>query len=295
MPIRPVEAEEAIVLKNILGRDVSDFVHEISNYDLAHAIKRHSDDSIEATRGQVAITPEDLKKIPEIISDYDAIRPGSVSSAGRKSVIYEKRVNGNIFYVEVVHQGKKTLLGKTMWKEPSRNLVTKNVPQYTSEIEPGLSPSASSLTSDIIKGNDGQGGNFKRGIEPLEIQAINYGLGKGSIKHAPDALNKPEFTAANLMTKALSGSEVIPYTGKGFGGIHGFSDGRRVYLNANSKQPMLYIAGHELVHNIESANPEAFARLSQIIREHVADNAGLSAHYAKMGYAAKDIPKGINC
>ena len=70
-------------------------------------------------RGQLAITAEDLKAIPYILTDYDNIRKGT-SKDGRPSIIFEKRVDGTVNLVEVVAGGRK-IAAKTMWKNPLRD------------------------------------------------------------------------------------------------------------------------------------------------------------------------------
>lgn len=106
---------------------------------------RHGNAKAEAARGQIPITKEDLKRIPYILNSYDAIGAGGNTNRGQ-TLIYQKQVNGTVYYVEMVHKGRGVLRSKTMWKKPSRGLVTNNRPAaFTSETEPGLIPSKSSI------------------------------------------------------------------------------------------------------------------------------------------------------
>lgn len=139
--------------------------------------------------------------------------------------------------------------------------------------------------------------NLKRASESPEIKGLKglnkrlkgfFRLGEG-VEHAPEALNVPEFKAANELSKTLSGREIIPF--KGRDDLHGVSDGKNIYVNANTKQPILYVTSHEITHHMETANPAAYSRLEQIVREHIADNEGLTQHYESRGYKAGEIPK----
>ena len=138
--------------------------------------------------------------------------------------------------------------------------------------------------------------NMKRSAQPPEIQALNEGIQKkigpfalGKVEHAPEALKDPVMAAANKMAQALTGKDIIFF--KGRLNIHGVSDGERVFVNASSKQPHLYLASHEIAHNIEGNSPETFERLYQIVKDHVSDVPGIRAHYEKLGYTIDNLPR----
>ncbi|MCG8403133.1 MAG: hypothetical protein MJA84_16300 [Firmicutes bacterium] len=162
LPLRKVTAGEASIIKDLIGTDVAGYIHELSNYDLRHAIKKHGIAKVEAARKQVALTEDDLKRIPEIISSHDGIEKGSTKQ-GRKSVVYWKRINGEIFYVEVVLPKEGKLRSKTMWKKSTAvDHAAPEAPRhYTSE--PDRSPT-SSTTSNIRAGQTDvkQGENVKK-------------------------------------------------------------------------------------------------------------------------------------
>lgn len=65
----------------------------------------------------------------------DRIRPGT-EKGGRKSAVFEKRVNGLIEAVEIVASDDGRLLNMTMWKRPSAavgDAQSETVPANTSE------------------------------------------------------------------------------------------------------------------------------------------------------------------
>ncbi len=108
------------------------------------------------------------------------------------------------------------------------------------------------------------------------------------VEHAPEALEKPDFQAANTLAKTISGREIIPF--KGTSGFAGAQTEGKILLNADMKEPVLYIANHEIAHTIKANSPETYSRLEQIVREHVADSDGLRTHYESFGYKPEDIP-----
>ena len=106
-----VTPEEAKRIKDKTGFEVGGYEHTID----AAAI-RHINDGHGSASGPLAITAEDIKRIPEIIADPDDIEP-SVSKRGENTIRYKQRFNGTVCYVEVVGKGKKRLATKTMYKE----------------------------------------------------------------------------------------------------------------------------------------------------------------------------------
>lgn len=99
--------------------DLSEFEHCVDNYGIKHALKEHGDNKREALRGQIAITENDFRNIPEILKDYDNIS-ASKTRNGRDAIVYSKKMNdGSIVYVEEIRTGKKRLSLQTMYKRKS--------------------------------------------------------------------------------------------------------------------------------------------------------------------------------
>ncbi|MBP8016805.1 hypothetical protein KAZ01_02245 [Candidatus Gracilibacteria bacterium] len=99
-------------------------------------INSHGDVQIENKRGQIAITDNDIKLLPLILNSYDNITIGKEQD-NVKSVKYEKKVNGNIYFVEVLLPRKNELLGKTLWKKKrsaATDALSKTTASHTSEI-----------------------------------------------------------------------------------------------------------------------------------------------------------------
>jgi len=151
-----VTPDEAARIKKLIGIDVIGYRHEINSNDLRHSLKAHGNKEKEARRNppQIAITVNDLKMIPKIIQDYDDILKGS-TEGGRKSIIYKKKVNGFIYYAEVVLKNKGILSGKTMWKRPSGSADA-------SSLTPGNTPI--SATSHGLKVSIGE---IEKPVKPI--------------------------------------------------------------------------------------------------------------------------------
>ena len=153
--IRPVNSKEAGIIWGLINENVKNAKHEISADDVRHMLKQHGDPKKESARGQIAITPKDIKRIPDIIDRYDAIESGSVDRNGRKSIRYIKTDNGTTTYVEVLVKKAGVLSGKTMWKTPSGR-VNAIRPDHTSKTATGpgapdhnLTPSPENVKSEV--------------------------------------------------------------------------------------------------------------------------------------------------
>lgn len=143
LDLREVTSNEVKTVQGLINKDITGYVHQLDNYNLRHAIK-HSDTAKETKRGNLPITADDLKVIPTIIDSPDLIT--TKIDKGRNSLRYQKRVNGVIYFVEVVDDKGKKLTAKTMWKKPSRTSHDSGtILPYTSETEPGLTSSNTTI------------------------------------------------------------------------------------------------------------------------------------------------------
>jgi hypothetical protein len=97
--------------------DVSGFRHTVDASEARHVVKKHGDPAREGRRGQLAITGEDWAMIPEILARPDTIS-ASLAKRGRlPSLVYEKRVDGYVLYVEEIRTGVRTFAAKTIYKK----------------------------------------------------------------------------------------------------------------------------------------------------------------------------------
>lgn len=121
-------------IKSLLGIDVKNRKHVLADNDIRHMINQHGNQEIESRHGQIAITKEDIKNIPEIINNPDNIIKGTDNKLGQ-TIRYIKRYNDHTTYVvEVVPDNSNALIIKTMWKKPS-TLTNSIAPSSTSETQ----------------------------------------------------------------------------------------------------------------------------------------------------------------
>lgn len=95
----------------------------VDTTQLQHALGGHGEGR-ELAEGQIPLTKADLRKIPDVLSDYDEIVPGKGVKDGKKNnaVIFKKKFeDGTLACVEIDQYSEKRksriLRFKTMWKE----------------------------------------------------------------------------------------------------------------------------------------------------------------------------------
>ena len=156
-------------IQQLLGKDVSNKQHVLNDNNIRRILNDHGDPKIESERGQIAVTKEDIQKIPDILENPDYILKGTKNKDGEAVRYVKEYTNNNTFVVEVIPDKSNNLIIKTMWKKPialadnsmlpaSTSKTQGNLVDYTSnKIGSNLPPTTSnSQTSSVVNG----GSNF---------------------------------------------------------------------------------------------------------------------------------------
>lgn len=109
--------EEAVQEASRHGLDIAGYQHVIDTDAVKHIISRHSDPKIEKTRGQHAITDNDLETIADVVSTPDKRIYGMKTKDGLDVITSIKRMqDGTMALVEEVRRGRRKLAVKTLRK-----------------------------------------------------------------------------------------------------------------------------------------------------------------------------------
>jgi len=129
-----VDSHEAVQLKNKTGLELLEYTHSIENYTIKHILKKHGNANSEESRGQEAITQEEIFQIPEILYRPDTIEYAGKNKKNLETIRYTKDINGVLYYFEEVRTGKKELMGTTLYKKkPERENAGKSPLPLTPE------------------------------------------------------------------------------------------------------------------------------------------------------------------
>lgn len=107
--IGEIKKEVAEEIKELMALNVKEYVHIIDNYAIKHIIGEHGDAEKEAKKGQIAVTLDYFFKIPDILTNPDKVIDGGTNKIGRRIIVYEKRINGSIIYIEEIRTKRKEL------------------------------------------------------------------------------------------------------------------------------------------------------------------------------------------
>jgi hypothetical protein len=109
-----IVSDNAAQLTKNKGMDVSGWTYTVEPDFYEHTRNKHGPGR-EWRKGQEAITEEDVKWVPEIMRNPDNVQLGTTEE-GENSITFIKRIDGTIYYVQIVGADKKQLVAKTMWK-----------------------------------------------------------------------------------------------------------------------------------------------------------------------------------
>ena len=172
----------ATKVKSLLGIDVTNRTHVLADNDIRHMLNEHGDPKVEIKRGQIAITEEDISKIPDIINNYNDIVKGNPNKNGDTIRYIKNYGDGTTYLVEVVPENSKTLNIKTMWKKPT-SLANQLEPSLTSETQShsitptynnSIPPINSNVNESTITNNYAQNNENNTQNAPTKGETIDW-------------------------------------------------------------------------------------------------------------------------
>lgn len=135
------------------------YSHSISRSAAYHIYKEHGDAEAEAARGQIAVTAEDLARIPEIVTSPDEVVTGFRSEQGAKRVAYLKRFDDAlVVYIAEASRKKKDFRTVSMRKYPPTAIsenVAKNIIDQSLNVRNGEG-AYGNATADTANNQDAQ-------------------------------------------------------------------------------------------------------------------------------------------
>ena len=109
-----INEELAEILSQQSGIQLSNYKFSIDVYAIKHIIKNHGDVSIEAPKGQVAITDIDFSLIPDILENPDLVFYDGKNKLGKDVFQFQKIIGDKYVVIKEVRTGKKQLALNSM-------------------------------------------------------------------------------------------------------------------------------------------------------------------------------------
>ena len=115
------------------------YTHSVSKSSAYHIFKEHGNAQTEKERGQIAVTAEDLARIPEIVTAPDEVVTGFQSDDGAQRVAYLKRFDDGVtVYIAEASRKKQDFRAISMRKYPpaavSENII-KNISSQSLNVQ----------------------------------------------------------------------------------------------------------------------------------------------------------------
>lgn len=226
------------------GINIKGFTHSIDNFFINHVLNRHGNKKTETKRGNINVTAEDIKNIPDILQTPDFIIYGTKTRNGNKAIVFAKNINSSTIFVEEIRTGRKKLAAQTLYKLPRTIDVSfiKDAPELYAHNDPGtikivnvkeeivksmfLSDTkkksiVTGILSKIKETANTKLGILKKTREPKENgpQVVadsmkrHGGLPDNDIYHAHGTVNNKKLPSANVLTEPMDvriGKTVIP-------------------------------------------------------------------------------------
>ena len=110
-----IDGKTAGIVKAETGIDISGWKHSIGEADIRHILKKHGNEKTENSRGQRAVTQQDIEKLPEILSDFDDMQYSGTNEFGNETFLVKKRIDDEIYCAQEIWTGRKKMVVKSMW------------------------------------------------------------------------------------------------------------------------------------------------------------------------------------
>ncbi len=117
------------------GLELEGYSHTIDASAVKHVLARHADPTVEMSRGQLPIAPEDMMRLPEILADPDKVAFGLRSVDGLSMIAFARRMSdGSTIVLQEVRTGRRRLALKSVRKVPA----AANIESAPSTLQPDV-------------------------------------------------------------------------------------------------------------------------------------------------------------
>lgn len=112
----------ANTIRDATGVDVSGYTAILPGDSVQHIFKNHGTDATERTRGQRAVTEDDISLIPRVLSDPDSVSLSSETDVlGRPVLLLTKRIGDTYITAQAVTDGRHALTTNSLWIQKEKN------------------------------------------------------------------------------------------------------------------------------------------------------------------------------
>lgn len=181
------------------GVDIRGMGAMMNGNDVRHIMKDHGDPMAEAARGQVPVTPDDIARIPEVISAPDRVTVSpETDSKGRTALVFEKQIGDKYITIQGVSDGKHVLQTDTLYIRKGKTRSTQDtiagIPENTAPVinaRSELPQSSPNLDSNIAQKAE----NVKNGGSRDILSEVLFGRKRADLNTMTEAQQDAIFRA----------------------------------------------------------------------------------------------------
>ena len=181
------------------GVDIRGMGAMMNGNDVRHIMKDHGDPMAEAARGQVPVTPDDIARIPEVISAPDRVTVSpETDSKGRTALVFEKQIGDKYITIQGVSDGKHVLQTDTLYIRKGKTRSTQDtiagIPENTAPVinaRSELPQSSPNLDSNIAQKAE----NVKNGESRDILSEVLFGKKRADLNTMTEAQQDAIFRA----------------------------------------------------------------------------------------------------
>lgn len=181
------------------GVDIRGMGTMMNGNDVRHIMKDHGDPIAETARGQVPVTPDDIARIPEVISAPDRVTVSlETDSKGRTALVFEKQIGDKYITIQGVSDGKHVLQTDTLYIRKGKTRTAQDTmagtPENTAPVinaRSELPQSFPNLDSNIAQGAE----NVKNGGSRDILSEVLFGRKRADLNTMTEAQQDAIFQA----------------------------------------------------------------------------------------------------
>lgn len=181
------------------GVDIRGMGAMMNGNDVRHIMKDHGDPIAETARGQVPVTPDDIARIPEVISAPDRVTVSlETDSKGRTALVFEKQIGDKYITIQGVSDGKHVLQTDTLYIRKGKTRTAQDTmagtPENTAPVinaRSELPQSFPNLDSNIAQGAE----NVKNGGSRDILSEVLFGRKRADLNTMTEAQQDAVFRA----------------------------------------------------------------------------------------------------
>jgi len=189
------------------GVDIRGMGAMMNGNDVRHIMKDHGDPMAEAARGQVPVTPDDIARIPEVISAPDRVTVSpETDSKGRTALVFEKQIGDKYITIQGVSDGKHVLQTDTLYIRKGKTRSTQDtiagIPENTAPVinaRSELPQSSPNLDSNIAQKAE----NVKNGESRDILSEVLFGKKRADLNTMTEAQQNAIYQANEAGTVGM--------------------------------------------------------------------------------------------